>query len=165
MALDIHAMSKGDKDAITEILHATPEFNAEEIAVAEEVIESYLREPYRSGYHIFVAHLDTSIAGYICYGPTPMTMGTWDIYWIAVRPDRQCVGIGRALMAFAEREMNERNGRLAIVETSSKSSYEKTRRFYYGLGYQAICRIADFYSPGDDKVILQKNLLRSGDYG
>lgn len=149
-------MSKGDKGAVMEILRATPEFNSEEITVAEEVIDCYLRDSFRSGYHVFVAHLDASIAGYVCYGPTPMTLGTWDIYWIAVRPDQQGGGVGRALMAFAEQEIKETNGRLAIVETSSKVSYEKTRRFYHGLGYEAICKIADFYGPGDDKLILQK---------
>lgn len=159
MTPDIRPMSKGDKDAVMEILHAISEFNAEEIVVAEEVIDCYLRGSFRSGYHIFVAHLDNSISGYVCYGPTPMTLRTWDIYWIAIRPGRQGGGIGRALMAFAEQRIKERNGRLAIVETSSKVSYEKTRRFYYGLGYQAICKIADFYAPGDDKLILQKKFL------
>ncbi|MBL7124732.1 MAG: GNAT family N-acetyltransferase [Dehalococcoidales bacterium] len=140
------------------ILRNTPEFKPSEVVVAEEVIDSYLRDPRGSGYHALVAELDSAIAGYICYGPTPLTEGTWDIYWMAVAQEKQGKGIGGALLAYAEDRIRENQGRLAIIETSSKPEYEKTRRFHLSHGYQVICRIPDFYAPGDDKLILQKRL-------
>ena len=126
--------------------------------VAEEVIDSYLHAPQGSGYHTLVAESDSTIAGYICYGPTPLTEGTWDIYWMAVVPEKQGQGIGSALMTFAEDQIKKARGRLAIIETSSKPEYEKTRRFYLSHGYEVVCRIPDFYAPGNDKLILQKRL-------
>jgi len=126
--------------------------------VAEEVIDSYLRDPRGSGYHTLVAELDSTIAGYICYGPTPLTEGTWDIYWMAVAPEKQGKGIGGALLAHAEERIREAQGRLAIIETSSQPEYEKTRRFHLNHGYEVIGRIPDFYALGDDKLILQKRL-------
>jgi ribosomal protein S18 acetylase RimI-like enzyme len=128
------------------------------VEVAEELIDSYLNDPVGSGYHILVAEVDSTVTGYICYGPTPLTEGTWDIYWEAVAPGKQGRGIGSALMKSAEKEIVRAKGSLAIVETSSTPLYEKTRNFYLGQGYEVICRIPDFYAPGDDKLILQKRL-------
>jgi len=135
-----------------------PEFKPSEIVVAEEVIDSYLRNSYQSGYHILVAEVGQLVVGYICYGAAPLTEGTWDIYWIAVSREEQSRGIGSVLMAFAEDEIKKAQGRLAIIETSSKPEYEKTRRFHHRHGYEVVGRIPDFYAPGDDKLILQKRL-------
>ena len=129
------------------------------MAVAEELIECYLENPFSSGYHIQVAEVDSTVVGYICYGPTPLTEGTWDIYWVAVTRERQGQGTGSALMKSAEKEIVKAKGRLSIIETSSTPAYEKTRHFHISQGYEIIARIPDFYAPGDDKLILQK-LLR-----
>ena len=159
MTIKIRHMMKGDKPALMKILLNTPEFKPCEVVVAEEVINSYLHNPSQSGYHTLVAEVDSTIAGYICYGPTPLTEGTWDIYWMAVAPGKQGQGIGSSLMMFAENQIRKARGRLALIETSSKPEYEKTQRFHRRHGYEIICRIPDFYAPTDDKLILQKRLL------
>ena len=151
-------MSKEDKPILIEILRDTPEFKASEVIVAEEVIDSYLHDPVNSGYYVLVAVVDLSVAGYISYGPTPLTDGTWDLYWEAVARERRGQGIGSALMKAAEEKIRKAEGRLTLIETSSTPAYEKTRRFHLGLGYNTIAHIPDFYSPGDDKLILQKRL-------
>jgi len=140
------------------ILRNTPEFNASDVAVAEEVIDSYLHDIKGSGYHVLVAESDTTVAGYICYGPTPLTDGTWDMYWQAVAREKRGQGIGGALMKSAEMAIRQAQGRLAIIETSATPAYENTVRFHLGQGYEIIARIPDFYAPGDDKLILQKRL-------
>ncbi len=94
--------------------------------------------------------------GWICWGPTPCTLGTFDIYWIGVAPAWQGRGIGRALTNFAEQAITEHGGRLFVVETSSREAYIPTRRFYEALGYWEAGRLPDFYGPGDDKVIFLK---------
>jgi ribosomal protein S18 acetylase RimI-like enzyme len=126
--------------------------------VAEEVIDGYLRDHRGSGYYVLVAEDGSDIVGYICYGPTPMTNGTWDMYWEAVAREKRGQGIGSALMKAAERAIRKAKGRLAIIETSSMPAYEKTRRFHLRNGYNEVARIPDFYSSGDDKLILQKRL-------
>ena len=151
-------MTKEDKPAVMQILRATPEFTSEEVTVAGELCDYYLEDPSGSGYHIFVAESDSSIVGYICFGPTPLTEGTWDVYWVAVAPQKQRQGIGKVMMEFAETRMREAKARLILIETSSKPNYERTRRFYEAQSYETICRIPDFYTPGDDLIILQKRL-------
>jgi predicted N-acetyltransferase YhbS len=158
MRPNIRPMTGHDKQAIMQILKTTPEFTPEEVLVAEEVIDSYLHEPSGSGYSVLVAEIDSSIVGYVCYGPTPLTKGTWDQYWVAVDPKEQGKGIGHALVSSFEEKIKEANGRLILIETSSKPSYEKTRRFHRNQGYDLISRVPDFYEPGDDRLILQKRL-------
>jgi ribosomal protein S18 acetylase RimI-like enzyme len=149
-------MAEQDKPALMCILNNTPEFKPAEVAVAEEVIDSCLRQP--GSYRISVAETASEIAGYVCYGQTPLTESTWDLYWLVVAADKQGRGIGGALMQSAEKDIAASGGRLIIIETSSQPLYEKTRRFYAGHGYTLVCRIADFYAPGDDKIVLQKRL-------
>lgn len=154
----IRPMTASDKASLMEILKRIPEFEPEEIGIAEEVIDSYLKDPVNSGYYVLVAELDSSLAGYIQYGNTPLTNGTWDIYWMAIEPRLQGKGIGKVLMGVAETDIKKREGRLILIETSSKPLYEKTRNFHVGRGYALTCRIADFYSPGDDLLIFTKRL-------
>jgi len=136
----------------------TPEFKPSELVVAEEVIDSYLEDPSNSGYHILVAEDDSALAGYICYGPTPLTEGTWDLYWNTVAREKRRKGIGKLLTKSAEKEIIRAKGRLVLVETSSTPAYEASRRLHIGHGYEIVARIPDFYAPGDDKLILLKRL-------
>ncbi len=150
-------MQKGDKLSLMALVRNTPEFKPAEVTVAEEVINSYLHDPAGSGYNVLVSG-DSAVNGYICYGPTPLTEGTWDVYWIAVAPPEKGKGIGSALLTCAEDKIKEAGGRLIIIETSSQAGYERTRRFYQKHAYETIAQITDFYAPGDDKIILQKRL-------
>jgi len=158
MKINIRPMTHQDKSSIMRILGNTPEFKPSEVVVAEEVIDSCLGDPLGSGYHILIAEDDSTVAGYICYGPTPLTEGTWDIYWEAVAQEKRGQGIGSVLMKSAEKEIMRAKGRLAIIATSSTPAYEATRRFYVGRGYEIVARTPDFYAPGDDRLILQKRL-------
>jgi ribosomal protein S18 acetylase RimI-like enzyme len=151
-------MSAKDKPALMRILRHTPEFKTYEVEVAEEVIDGYLQDPEGTGYHALVAVDGSLIAGYICYGQTPCTVGTWDIYWVAVAGEKRGRGIGGALTKEAEDAIRKANGRLILIETSDSPVYENTRRFYLGHGYELVARIPDFYAPGDDLLIMQKRL-------
>ena len=158
MKTSIRPMVHKDKSTIMDILRALPEFTSEEVVVAEELIDAYLETSSISGYLVLVAEVDAVVTGYVCYGPTPLTRGTWDVYWIAVDPGGQGQGVGRALMAFTEARIKESQGRLVLVETSGRPDYAKTRRFYNSIEYREAARVLDFYAPGDDKLILEKRL-------
>lgn len=158
MKLLIRALAPEDKPPVMKILNSLSEFKPFEVVVAEELIDCYLQDSTESGYYIMVAEVDSVVAGYICYGPTPLTEGTWDIYWVAVASERQGQGVGGALLKYAEAKIRQAQGRLIFIETSDKPEYEKTKRFYRDQNYEIICQIPDFYAPGDAKLILQKRL-------
>jgi D-alanine-D-alanine ligase len=147
-----------DRDAILTILVQTGAFRPEEIAVAQEVLDAALCEGPKGHYQSYTALAGERAVGWVCIGPTPCTVGTFDLYWIAIDPTSQGRGIGTALIAHAEKIAALRGGRLMVVETSGRASYESARRFYEKVGYEEQARLADFYAPGDDKVVYVKQL-------
>ncbi|HEX6589188.1 MAG TPA: GNAT family N-acetyltransferase [Longimicrobiales bacterium] len=159
-AIDIRlgALEKKHVERVYEVLEATRVFRAEEIAVGVEVIQSYLENPGQDYDAVGAFTRDGSLLGYACWGPTPCTVGTFDLYWIAVSPDAQGRGVGRLIMQEVERRLARANARLVLIETSSTDPYAPTRAFYRSLGYQEVARVPDFYLDGDDRVILARRL-------
>ncbi len=151
----LRSMTASDKPGVMALLEATPEFEPSEIPVAEEVIDVYLDCPGRD-YKITLAEKDAQVLGYICYGQTPLTASTWDLYWMAVAREKRGAGIGGVLLKDAEEDIRKAGGKLVLIETSSKSNYLNTRRFYIKKGYKKVSRIRDFYAPGDHRIIFEK---------
>ena len=140
-------------------MQATNRFSPVEIEVALELIDIYLNQPQQKDYRLYCAVAeDGRVSGYACFGPTPMTEGTYDLYWIAVDPERQRRGVGDVLLEFVESQARRENGRLLMIETSSQPKYEPTHFFYRKHRYGEIARIPDFYAEGDDRVIYCKKL-------
>ncbi|HYE92574.1 MAG TPA: GNAT family N-acetyltransferase, partial [Terriglobales bacterium] len=102
-------------DAIYTLLESTRVFRAEEIAVGVEVIESYLENPGQDYDVVGAFSRDGRLLGYACFGATPCTVGTYDLYWIAVSPDAQGRGIGKLIMQEVERRLARANARLVLI--------------------------------------------------
>jgi ribosomal protein S18 acetylase RimI-like enzyme len=147
-----------DRDAILHILVRTGAFRPDEVAVARDVLENALSAGPDGHYQSYTALADGRVAGWVCFGATPCTLGTFDLYWLAVDPQVQGCGVGRTLVEQAEKAVARVGGRMVIVETSGRPAYESARRFYLKLGYNGDARLLDFYAPGDDKVVYVKRL-------
>lgn len=153
----IRPMEPPDKAPVLELIRATGFFTPAEVDVAEELIDVYLEDPDQQDYHVVVAENDRkAAAGYMTWGPTPLTEGAYDIYWMAVSPAEQGKGRGKAFVRWLEDEVRRRDGRLILIETSSQPKYQGTRQFYIGLEYKEVARVPDFYRAGDDRVIYAK---------
>ncbi len=101
---------------------------------------------------------DAGPVGVAYYAPERLTEGTWNLYLIAIHPDRQEQGRGAALLRYVEDQLRQRGERLLLVETSGVPEFEYQRAFYRKCGYTEEARIRDFYQVGDDKVIFRKAL-------
>jgi len=124
---------------------------------ALELIDISLRHPEQKDYDFLCAVDEKDQAmGYACFGPVPLTKGTYDLYWIAVDPVRQGLGLGSQLLKRVEEEVTKRQARMLLIETSSQPKYTQTRNFYLKNGYVEVSRIKDFYALGDDRVTYQK---------
>ncbi len=157
--VSIRKMISQDRDVILDIIENTNMFTQAEIDVAMELIDIFLIHKEQKDYIIYVAENEgKEVVGYLCYGPTPATEGTFDLYWIAVSPNMQNQGIGKELLAYVENEILKQNGRLIIIETSSQPKYAPTHQFYTKNNYQIEARIKDFYRPGDNRLIFVKRL-------
>ena len=158
LAPNIRYASAADRQAVHDFIKATNFFRPDEVDVAMEVFDDAIAKGPEGHYQSYVIDENEKPVGWVCFGPTPCTLGTFDLYWIAVDPACQSKGYGRVLMAFAEREIKKRGGRLVIVETSGRPSYISTRKFYLKIGYLESSRVWDFYAPGDDKIIYIKRI-------
>ena len=157
--MTIRKLRYDDIERLLSILHKTNVFSQEEIDVAKELMDLYLDKPDQKDYEFFCAADERDhVLGYTCFGPTPMTRGTFDLYWIAVDPSLHRHGVGKELLRFSEGEISFRGGRLIVVETSSRPDYEPTRKFYLSQEYREIARINEYYKAGDDLVIYGKYL-------
>jgi D-alanine-D-alanine ligase len=142
-------------DRIEEISRAVAVFRADEIPVALEVFDGAVAGS--PDYLARGAVLDGRLVGWICWGPTPCTLGTFDLYWMAVDPAAQGTGVGSALITDMEQRLAG-VGRLIVVETAGRADYAPTRAFYEARGYRVAAVIPDFYAPGDAQVIYAKTL-------
>jgi len=154
----IDRATQSDRDPILDITAQIGIFSATDKECVQELWDAYIDHGESSGYIFCVYRREGLALGYVCYGPTPLTVGTWDIYWLAVSPQHRREGIARTLMAGAEDRIAQQGGRLIVIETSGTDEYRGTRRFYMACGYRRQATIRGFYAPGDDLVIYGKTL-------
>jgi ribosomal protein S18 acetylase RimI-like enzyme len=155
----LRQLNLADRDRIEEITRAARLFREDEIAVALEVFDEAAAGQPGNTYSVLGAELDRRLAGWISWGPTPCTVGTYDLYWMAVDPLLQGNGIGTALLAEMERRLAG-TARLIVIETAGRDDYTPTRTFYEARGYSRVARIPDFYDVGDDQIVFVKNVSR-----
>ena len=149
-----------DRDPVAKILERVGNFSSQEQKIALELIDAWLKAGEASDYLCWVLVDDAGVRGYVCVGPTPLTDGTFDLYWIAVDPSAQGRGYGHALTRLAEDETRRRGGRLLLIETASHDAYAPTIRFYERAGYELVSTIRDFYKKGNNKLTFAKSLDR-----
>lgn len=132
----IRQVEERDRQTILAISEEVGVFTQQEVAIVDELLQVYLYGPHKNDYtFIAAADPDDRVLGYVCFGPTPLTEGTFDIYWVAVRKAAQRQGIGRALLEWTEQQLRAQGARLLVLETSSTPEYAPTRKFYERLGY------------------------------
>lgn len=158
LPVQIGYSESSERDAILAFVADTGYFRPDELLVAQEVLDEALKAGPTGHYQSLTARTAEGPVGWLCFGPTPCTLGTFDIYWIAVARSHQGQGIGAALVQRAEEMIRVRHGRLVVIETSSQERYGSTRGFYVKCGYTEVARVPDFYAPGDDKVMYVKYL-------
>ncbi|WP_342375940.1 GNAT family N-acetyltransferase [Myxococcus stipitatus] len=155
--MDIRPIEGKDREPLAALIRKIETFSPQEVEVATELVGIALT-PGNTDYSIIVADRDGQLVGYICYGATPMTEDSYDLYWIASAPEVRGQGVGAALVSAMEGDLRRKNGRLIRVETSATEAYGPTRGFYASMKYGEEARIRDFYKVGDDLIILTKRL-------
>jgi ribosomal protein S18 acetylase RimI-like enzyme len=142
---------------VLDLLRRTAEFRPDEVDVALELVDDALGGG--ADYRFVVDEGEGgALLGYACFGATPMTEGTFDLYWIVVEPGSKRAGIGRRLLERVEADLRLAGARLLRVETEGGDAYAATRGFYERVGYEVLATIRDFYAIGRDLVVFGRYL-------
>ncbi|PYO66263.1 MAG: N-acetyltransferase [Gemmatimonadetes bacterium] len=158
MSCSLRPVGRAQRAPLERLTRATGLFRPEEVAVAVELLDESLAGD--DDYRFLGAYSDDALVGYACWGPTPGTQGTCDLYWIVVDPTWQGKGVGTRLLESVEQALLAEGCRLIVVETSSRAEYAATRAFYERRGYEQAARLRSYYAPGDDLVVYLKDLTR-----
>ena len=166
MIITQRILSRTDRSQLQRLLSRIAEFDQDDQHLALELVDTALENPDQKDYYFVLAYDDANqILGYACYGPTPITDRTFDLYWIAVDPGFAGQGIGSRILKVVEEKISEVSGRMLVIETSSAPRYELTRKFYLKNGYVLAETLKDFFQEGEDRVTYLKKFTRSGDPG
>ncbi len=152
------SVKPADPAEIKRLVSATGAFSGEEVAIAGELAEERIEKGRASGYDFIFAAQGDRLAGYSCYGRTPGAEKAFDLYWIAVDPASGRNGLGAEILSRTEKDVAEVGGAFLIAETSSTAPYANARAFYLKTGFKKLVEIADFYRPGDHKIIFRKDI-------
>lgn len=156
MSSSLRPVERAHRAQLEALVRGTGFFHEAEVATAVELFDDSLAGD--DDYRFIGAYQGNRLVGYACWGPTPDTQGTWDLYWIVVERTLQRSGIGRQLLDHVEHTIAQAGGRLIMVETSGRADYQTTRAFYEARGFSRAAVIPDYYAPGDDLTIYVKDL-------
>jgi ribosomal protein S18 acetylase RimI-like enzyme len=162
----IHArgLLPSDRALIQELLDSVTAFTPEERAVALELCDARLAHPESDDYRFILGFSAPEgggperLAGYLCYGRTPMTQATYDLYWIVTSPSCTRSGVARSLLGRMEGEIARSGGGLVRAEIGSRDDQHAATHFYDTMGFSRMATIPDFYAPGDDLIMFTQRV-------
>lgn len=152
----IRALCADDRDALAALLAGEASFRADERPVALQLIDGALAgDP---DYRVRVAVAGERVVGYACYGPTPMTAASFDLYWLVVEAAQRGRGFGRRLVEDVEAEIRAGGGGNIRIETSPAPAHAAARALYAKLGYPLAVELAAFYRADEPLLIYYKRI-------
>ncbi len=156
----LRGLSPDDRPAIERILRDVGVFRDDEVTIGLELVDETLHPGPSTDYRWLIAERNATVIGFACYGPVPLTEGTFDLYWIAVAKDSQGSLAARTLDHAITDAIRSVGARWLLAETSGTDDYARAHRFYKRQGYELISHVPDFYRPGDARLTFGKRLDR-----
>ncbi len=153
----IRLTSLDDTTALIALAEASGLFDPDQTDSLAQMLDKHFSDQNETQ-DIWLTDYDNEPVGIAYIAPERMTEGTWNLYLIAVHPDRQKQGRGKALLRHVEQMLIEREERILLVETAGTHDFEYVREFYRKNGYKEEARIREFYTAGVDKIVFCKAL-------
>ena len=149
----IRPVTSEDLPALKVVIDANDLFPSD---MLDEMISNYLSNEDSNDY--WFTYDDGKPVAIAYCAPEKMTQGTWNLYLIAIHPDRQRSGLGSSMLHHIEQKLAKVGERMLLVETSGLQSFKRTREFYRNCGYSQEAKIREFYQAGEDKIVFRKLL-------
>lgn len=147
-----------DRPAILAAARSVGVFNAEEVETVNELFDGYVRDPQASGYNFLSCKDGEELLGFACWGPTALSHGATDLYWICTAQNAHGRGVASALFRAVEDAVRQLGRWLIVIWTSSREEYAPARQFYLRLGCVLQTQITDFYDHGEDLCVFVRRV-------
>lgn len=148
---EIRAYTNSDRGAVVELaLRAWEPVHASMRRVLGEMLYRRLIPDWRESQratvtedldsessHVWVAVREETVAGFVAVHLEPDDR-TGEVYLVAVDPDHQGRGVGRALIDHATAWIGEQGMTKAMVETGGDEGHRPARALYENAGYTAL---------------------------
>jgi ribosomal protein S18 acetylase RimI-like enzyme len=144
-----------DSDSLMAIIQDSGQFDVDGLAHVKATLLEYLNGQDNG---LWLTADDGEPVGVAFCAPEPVTNGTWNLLMLWTRKDRASQGHGTALVEHVQSELQRREARLLIVETSDLPEFESARLFYEKCGFSQEARVKNFFAYGDDKLIYTRPL-------
>lgn len=128
------------------------------VDLALSLFDEYFDKGSKSGYNFLFILVNEEVVGYTCFGHIEGTQSSFDLYWIAIDPKFQNLGLGHKLLKRSEEIALTMGAGRIYIETSSRAKYRPTREFYQHSGYNLESVLKDYYRKRDNKCIYVKRL-------
>ena len=158
----IRTTRQSDIDAILEMIAGSGQFDADGVEHVRLTLEQHFAGESDD---VWLTADDGEAIGVAYCAPEPMTSGTWNLLMLWTREDRHGEGWGSALVEQLETQLADRQARLLLVETSGLPEFAAARAFYTKNGFRHEATVKDFFTAGDDKLILTKSLAAGPAWG
>jgi GNAT superfamily N-acetyltransferase len=160
VSLQVSPSLPEDLPAILAAARSVGVFDDEEVATVDELFAGYRRDPQASGYNFLSCKQAAQLLGFACWGPTALSRGAADLYWICTAQEAQGRGAAAALFRAVEEAVRGLGRWLVVIWTSSRPDYAAARAFYLRMGCELQTQIADFYDRGEDLCVFVKRIKR-----
>jgi ribosomal protein S18 acetylase RimI-like enzyme len=154
----IRPIDPKDTPALLALASSSGLFKPDESGAIEGMLHEYHSTSGNNGHRILAWDEADSLIGVVYFTPKEFTDRVWELLMIAFDAPRHRQGIGSRMLSAVEETVRAAECRLLLIETSSKSSFERTRQFYRKHGYAEVAHIPDYFSDGDGKASFIKRL-------
>jgi hypothetical protein len=153
----IRKIKARDRRNIYELMQQDEKFKPTELEAILHRIDLYLFDADQQLFRVIMAEDKLKeLMGYAIYGPDPKAVGTYQIYNLAHSPSVKNGEILLHLIEYIENDLLKKKGRIIVSEISSSIEYRNQFETYLKHNYNLSSVINNFYSVGEDKLILSK---------
>jgi ribosomal protein S18 acetylase RimI-like enzyme len=154
----IRPIVPADTPALVALSGSSGLFKPDELDAVQGMLDEYHSTNAASGHDIIAYEDGGTLVGIAYFAPKVFTDRVWELLMIAVDEPRHRQGIGSRMLLAVEDAVRRTNGRLLLIETSDRSSFERTRLFYRKHGYTEVAHIPDYFADGDGKASFIKRI-------
>ncbi len=157
--IKIRDIKASDRVKIYELMQQDEKYKPRELEATLHRIDLYLFDADQRLFKVIIAEdHQKALMGYAVYGPDPQSVGTYQVYHLVHSPLVENGEIILNLLQYIENELLKYKGRIVVIEISSHFQYHHQYETCLKQNYHLSSTLNNFYSEGEDKLILAKNI-------